>query len=157
MGIRQMFIQRLPDEKLAKEMGMSVKDFKTLCKEFENVDCGNIPWYIQYAIDKVREINSKEFAYTLEDYTEDCLKYAEQSEEYLYNDWDIKSKLQDEINNCCPFDLTWAWKTSEFIIMDRVREHFINELVTDFKVAAEELIDKPDDFVRIMRTFRRFF
>lgn len=157
MGIRQMFIQRLPDEKLAEQMGMSVKDFKALCKESENIDCNNIPWHIKYAIDKVREINSKEFPYTLVDYEEDCLRYAEKSRGYLYGDWDTKAQLQNEEFGNCPFDLTWAFKKSDSYIMGIVRDRFVDELKTDFGVAVNELIDDHDDFIRMMRTFRRFF
>lgn len=157
MDIRNMFVQKLLDKDLARQMGMTEKEFKLLCKTAEGVDEESAPWEVKLAIDKIKEINSKAFAYTFEDYIEDCLEYSRQSEGYMYDDWDIKSQLQSEVNDCCPFDLTWAWKGSYFYVMGNARKHFIQGLVTDFEVAVEELIDEPDDFVRIMRTFRRFF
>lgn len=157
MDIRSMFVEKFLDKDLAKQLGMTEKEFKLLCKTAESVDEESAPWEVKLAVDKIKEVNSKAFAYTLEDYIEDCLEYSRQSERYLKNDYDTMEKLQDDEFANCPFNLTWAWKTIEFVVIDKAREHFINGLVTNFEVAAEDLIDEPNDFVRIMRTFRRFF
>lgn len=157
MDIRNMFVQKLLDKDLAKQLGMTEKEFKLLCKTAEGVDEESAPWEIKLAVDKIKELNSKAFAYTLEDYIEDCLKYAEQSKEYLYNDWDTMAQLQDEEFSDCPLDLTWAWKKSEPDILDKARDRFIEGLMINLEAAVYDLIDKPNDFVRMMRTFRRFF
>lgn len=156
MDIRNMFVQKLLDKDLAKQMGMTVKEFKLLCKTAEGVDEESAPWEVKLAIDKIKEINSKSFSYTLEDYIEDCLEYAEQSKWYLYKDFDTKEQLQDEIADC-PFDLTWAWEKSGLTVFANAREHFVEELKKYFGLTVEELIDEPDDFVQMMRAFRRFF
>lgn len=157
MDIRNMFVQKLLDKDLAKQMGMTKKEFKLLCKTAEGVDEESAPWEIKFAIDKIKEINSKAFAYTLEDYIEDCLEYAKLSKEYLYSDWDTTVQLQDEEFSDCPLDLTWAWKKSAIVIIGNAREHFIKGLSSSFELVAEELVDEPDDFVHMMRAFRRFF
>lgn len=157
MDIRNMFVQKLLDKDLAKQLGMTEKEFKLLCKTAEGVDEESAPWEIKLAVNKIKEINSKAFSYTLTDYEEDCLRYAEKSKGYLYSDWDTMAQLQDEEFSDCPFDLTWAFKKSDSYIMGIVRDRFVDGLRTDFEVVVEELIDEPDDFIRMMRTFRRFF
>lgn len=157
MNIRNMFVHKFLDKDLASQMGMTEKEFKQLCKTAEDVDEKSVPWEIKLAIAKIREINSKAFPYTLKDYIEDCLEYAEQSKEYIYDDLDTQVQLQDEEFGNCPFDLTWAWKTSKSVIMDKARKRFIESLQSSFEVVADDLIDDPDDFDRMMRIFRRFF
>lgn len=157
MDIRSMFVQKLLDKDLARQLGMTEKEFKLLCKTAEGVDEESAPWEIKLAVDKIKEVNSKAFAYTLEDYIEDCLEYSRQSEGHLYSDWETKARLQDEINDCQPFDLTWAWKKSESDILDKVRDRFVEGLMINLEAAVEDLIDEPNDFERTMRAFRRFF
>lgn len=157
MDIRNMFVQKMVDKDLAKQLGMTEKEFKLLCKTAEGVDEESAPWEVKLAVDKIKELNSKAFSYTLEDYIEDCLEYSRQSEGYLKFDYDTMRKLQDKKFAGCPFDLTWAYKTYEPAIINGAREHFVEGLKEHLGAVIEDLIDEPNDFVRMMRTFRRFF